>query len=98
MSAPEWAEGDPQPDGVTAVTDSEGVAWVLIPESDDWDGDDVYAGYWQRRQVRQLAGGALYSGPPIGVDWDDIWSHLPEGATLREATVDEVSTMRIVLE
>lgn len=85
-----WTIDDPEPEPWPTVVDEDGVTWRPVDE----DG----LGYltYHQQQIVRLAGGGATAGTLAG-DWQDLWDHLPEGATVREATTEEAQTWTEIL-
>lgn len=79
----EWTIADSEPTPWPPIVDEDGVIWRPIDE----DGFG-YLTYHQQR-ITHLAGGGATMGILAG-SWQDLFDHLPEGATVREATATEL--------
>jgi hypothetical protein len=79
-----WTESDPEPKPWPIVVDEDGVTWRPVDE----DG----FGYLTYHQQKVVHHGSYATGGTLADDWQDLWTCLPEGATLREATAEEAST------
>jgi len=81
----EWTIIDPEPTPWPHVVDEDGVTWGPVDE----DGLG-YLTYHQQRITNCADGGVTME--IFSHDWWDLFDHLPEGATLREATAAEADT------
>jgi hypothetical protein len=84
MTTRTWTADSPEPTPWPVVVDEDGTTWRPVDE----DG----FGYLTYRQLKIVHYGTYATGGILAGDWEDLWTCLPEGATLREATDEEAST------
>lgn len=89
MSARTWREDDPEPADHPAVVDADDVAWVW--RDDDESVPNTGIGYHQQL-ITHYGNGPLVGMGSICNEWREIFSILPRGSVLREATADEAET------
>lgn len=79
-----WTAEDPEPEPWPTVVDEDGVTWRPVDE----DG----LGYLTYHQQQIVHHGTFATCGQLTSNWRNLWDHLTEGSTVREATAEEAQT------